>query len=208
MYIPPHYEIKEPSEIRNFLKDHSFGILIGSVRERPWGTHIPLELLENEDGSFLLEGHMARKNPQWKYFDEGQEVLCIFNGPHAYVSSSWYKDEEVPTWDYMAVHVYGRIHFSDQAEVLKSLDRLIDKHEQDSEKPVSLHDFSEETLQQVQGVVGFRIQITETQAAFKLSQGREEDHPEIIRKLQEKGGMQREVSSAIKELKCMKPGHK
>lgn len=186
MYIPPHYKNEDPEEIRAFIAANSFGILVTEYEGRPWATHIPLELESSEGSLFSLTGHIARANPQWQAFSEEARVLCIFNGPHAYVSSSWYQSEEVPTWDYIAVHVYGRIHILSEKELYESLDKLVDRYEADSEKPVSLKRMSQKTLRQIRGVVGFRILAEEVQAAYKLSQGRPEDHQRIIQELKKR----------------------
>ena len=97
MYVPHHYKNENISEVKAFLKENSFGILINQVAGKPWGTHLPLALDINENGEDVLRGHLAKANVQWKHFEDNSEVLCIFNGPHAYISSSWYKEEEVPT---------------------------------------------------------------------------------------------------------------
>ncbi len=204
MYIPPKYEQTDPAEVRQFLEQHAFGILVGQVNDRSWGTHIPLEVGEDAEGKLFLEAHMARANPQWRHIHEGEEVLCIFQGPHAYISSSWYLEEEVPTWDYIAVHVYGTLHYQEEEEVLRSLERLIDKYEKGSKCPMGMNDFSKATLRQVKGVVGFRIHITETQAAFKLSQGRKEDHPHILDALNARNGVHdKDLAAAMKRLQGM-----
>ena len=109
MYIPLQYQNKNLEEVKDFLKNNAFAILTSQVDNRPWATHLPLELETGPKGSDVLTGHMARRNPQWKHFKENEQVLAIFNGPHAYISSSWYHDEEVPTWNYVAVHVYGNL---------------------------------------------------------------------------------------------------
>ena len=117
---------------------------------------------------------------------EGTDVLCIFNGPHSYVSSSWYAEEEVPTWNYIAVHVYGLLKIQDKKALMTSLYKLVDKYERKSENPISLNNLSKNTLKQVKGIVGFEIEIKEIQAAYKLSQGREQDHPKIIEELEKR----------------------
>ncbi|RUA13850.1 MAG: FMN-binding negative transcriptional regulator [Flavobacteriia bacterium] len=186
MYTPSHYQNNDIAEIKDFLVHNSFGILINIVDNKPWGTHIPLELETDGNGHDVLVGHIAKANPQWKSFDEEAEVLCIFNGPHAYVSSSWYKEEEVPTWNYIAVHVYGKLKVLGEAETMQSMHRLVEKYEHDSKDPISLKNMSVKTLRQVKGVVGFQIQITDIQATYKLSQTRVEDHPKIISELGER----------------------
>ncbi len=184
MYIPQHYRNENLKEVREFILNNSFGILINQIEGKPWATHIPLELDTDNNGNDILYGHIAKANAQWKYFEEGSEVLCIFNGPHSYVSSSWYAEEEVPTWNYVAVHVYGLLKIQGENELMTSLNKLVDKYERKSENPISLHELSGSTLRQVKGVVGFEIEIKEIQAAYKLSQGREDDHPKIIEELE------------------------
>lgn len=186
MYIPAKYKNEDLSEVKDFIISNSFAILVNQFEGKPWATHTPLELEKDKDGNDILIGHIARANPQWKAFDATSEVLCIFNGPHTYVSSSWYEEEEVPTWNYIAVHIYGKLTVMTEPEVLSWLHGLVDHYEKNEEKPLSLKDMSPETLRQVRGVVGFRIKINEIQAAFKLSQGREEDHARIIHELQNK----------------------
>ncbi|MBT8306520.1 MAG: FMN-binding negative transcriptional regulator [Maribacter sp.] len=185
MYIPHHYINKNIEEVKDFLKENSFGILVNQVEGKPWATHIPLELDVDEDGNDLLVSHIAKANPQWKYFEENDEVLCIFNGPQSYISSSWYTEEEVPTWNYIAVHVYGKIKILDEKEVLASMHKLVDKYEANSKNPISVGNLSKKTMRQIKGVVGFKIKVDTIQAAYKLSQGREHDHHRIISQLKE-----------------------
>jgi transcriptional regulator len=199
MYIPQHYKNENIGEVKEFIINNSFGILINHQDGKPWATHIPLELDKDISGNDILYGHIAKANPQWKYFVENEEVLCIFNGPHSYVSSSWYGEEEVPTWNYIAVHVYGKLKIQDEKALMASLHKLVDKHEQLSENPISLNNMSKNTLQQVKGIIGFEIEICEIQAAYKLSQGRPHDHPKIIQELEKRdvaGG--HEIAEAMK----------
>lgn len=183
MYIPSKYENTNLKEVKEFIQSNAFGILTSLSKGRLWATHIPLELEINEGSPDVLVGHIAKANEQWKDFDNNKEVLCIFNGPHTYVSSSWYKKEEVPTWNYIAVHVYGTIKIQNEREVLAAMNRLVDKYEKQSKQPLSLKNLSPKTLKQIRGVVGFEIKIEEIKAAYKLSQGREEDHASIIKEL-------------------------
>lgn len=185
MYTPAHYKNIDLKEIKDFLVNNSFGILVNQVDGKPWATHIPLELDVDKNGKDILAGHIAKANPQWKHFSENQQVLCIFNGPHSYISSSWYTEEEVPTWNYIAVHIYGTLKILDEEAVLASLHKLVDKYERSSSEPISLHDMSSKTMSQIRGIVGFQIAIEDIQATFKLSQGREQDHPKIISALEE-----------------------
>ena len=199
MYIPQHYKNQNIEEVKEFISNNSFGILINHQNGKPWATHIPLELDKGISGNDILIGHIAKANSQWKYFVENEEVLCIFNGPHSYVSSSWYTEEEVPTWNYIAVHVYGKLKIQDEKALMASLHKLVDKYEQLSENPISLDNMSKNTLRQVKGVIGFEIEISEIQAAYKLSQGRTHDHPKIIQELEKRGASgSHDIAEAMK----------
>lgn len=184
MYIPSLFKNENLEEVRAFLKENSFGILLSTNNQKMIGTHIPLELEEDINGEEVFYGHISKGNAQWKSFEDGQEVLLIFNGPHAYVSSSWYGHENVPTWNYIAVHVYGTIKLLEEEELLYALTKLVDKYEARQKNPVSVKEFSETTMKQTRGVVGFKVALSEIQAAYKLSQNRnDEDYHNIVNHL-------------------------
>jgi len=185
MYIPNYYKNENREEVKSFLIKNSFGILINQSSGKLNGTHLPLELDTDENGDDILTGHISKANPQWGNFNNNEEVLAIFTGPHSYVSSSWYEKENVPTWNYIAVHIYGTIKIIKGKELLSALKKLVDKYERNSENPISLEKMSEKTLKQINGIVGFNIKITKIQAAYKLSQNREDsDYHTIIDKLE------------------------
>lgn len=201
MYIPDHYKNHDLDNVHEFLKMNSFGILINAIDGKPWGTHIPLELGKNSAGKDILVSHIAKANPQSKNLVDGDEVLCIFNGPHSYISSSWYAQEEVPTWNYIAVHVYGTVKIQNEDELLKALHKLIDSYEKASEHPISIGDMSKKTMRQVTGIIGFEILIQDIHAVNKLSQGRSHDHPKIIEELEKQGPAEKAVAIEMKKLK-------
>jgi len=202
MFTPDRYKNEDIDKIKDFLVNNSFGILVNQIDGKPWATHIPLELDVDSDGNDVLIGHIAKANPQWKYFQDNEQVLCIFNGPHSYVSSSWYKEEEVPTWNYIAVHVYGTLKIQTEEALLTSLHKLVDKYEKASKEPISIHDMSPKTMRQIKGIVGFQIKVEDIQATYKLSQGREHDHPKIISELQERNDSgSTEIAKKMKKTK-------
>ncbi|GGW40432.1 FMN-binding negative transcriptional regulator [Arenibacter certesii] len=203
MYIPSPYRNPNLGEVKEFLIQNSFGILVNQTAGRPWATHIPLELEVDADGNDLLVGHISKANPQWNYFKQQEEVLAIFNGPHSYISSSWYKEEEVPTWNYIAVHVYGTIEILNEKAVLESLHRLVNKYEKVATHPISLGNLSDASMDQIKGIVGFQIRITEIQATYKLSQTRPEDHERIITELNKSNSNgPKEIAAMMKNYKC------
>jgi len=201
MYIPPKYRQTDTEEVKHFLKENAFGILVSRGDGRPLATHIPMELEKDKEGQAWLVGHVAKANPHWQDFETHPEVLAIFNGPHAYISSSWYQEEEVPTWNYIAVHIHGRLETLSEEQLLQSLHRLVTKYEAGSKEPVRLDDLGPATMRQIRGIVGFRIRVAEIHAASKLSQGRESDHARIIGELESgRGQMDQAVADAMKEL--------
>jgi transcriptional regulator len=171
MYTPEIYKQENKTEIENFIRQNSFGILVSQTNGKLWGTHIPLELSEGGD---KLYSHISRANPQWKNIHDLKEVLAIFSGPHAYISSSWYDHENVPTWNYIAVHVYGTVKIIEGKELRATLKRLVDKYERHSTNPVSVEKMSEGYVdKQMKGIVGLEITITSIEATNKLSQNRD-----------------------------------
>ena len=184
MYIPEIYKNADKKEIEKFIHDNGFGILINISEGKPFATHIPL-LLTKKDKSKLLIGHISKENPQSKSLINNKDVLVIFNGPHAYISSSWYDHENVPTWNYIAVHIYGTLKIHDWNETLDGLEKLIDKYEVNSSNPVKLKKLSEETMLQAKGIVSFEIKIKSIEAIKKLSQNRDDkNYINIINELE------------------------
>lgn len=160
-----------------------------------------MELDKDEIGEDVLVGHISKANPQGGSFKTNEEVLAIFNGPHAYVSSSWYERENVPTWNYIAVHIYGKIRIIEGAELYNSLKKLVDKYEVNSENPVSMETMSPEMLKHINGIVGFSIKINEIQAAYKLSQNRNStDYHYIVENLDNRDDpLSKEVAKIMKK---------
>lgn len=189
MYSPPYFKNDNIQEVRDFMDKNSFGILVSQASGKLWGTHIPLELDKNEYGKDVLVGHISRGNPQWENFIDNTQILAIFSGSHSYISSSWYDHENVPTWNYIAVHVYGRIKIIERERLLNALKKLVDKYESNSVNPVSVNNMSEKFLnKEIKGIVGFEIEIEEIQSAYKLSQNRDDkNHTNIIRELEKQG---------------------
>ena len=185
MYTPEIYKNENQEEIKKFLQENSFGILINQTNGKLWATHIPLELDTNENGATILSGHISKENPQWNGFIDNDQVLAVFSGPHSYISSSWYDHENVPTWNYIADHLYGTIKIIEGETVIESLKKLVDKYEQKSENPVRIEDISQKIMLQSRGIVAFEIEITEIQATRKMSQNRDEkNYQNIIAELE------------------------
>ena len=202
MYTPDIYKNEDQEEIKKFLQDNSFGILINQTNWKLWATHIPLDLGTNTEGKTILEGHISKENLQWNGFLESNEVLAIFSGPHSYISPSWYDHENVPTWNYIAVHVYGKIKIIEGQAVIDSLKRQVDKYEQKSKNPVRIEDLSKKTMMQARGIVAFEIEIDKIEATRKMSQNRDsKNYQNIISEL-EKNNSANSFATAKEMKKC------
>ena len=173
MYVPPQFKVSDEAEIFAFMQKHRFATLVTFDGAAPFATHLPVLV---DAGNRLITAHLAKANPQWKHFAAGQEVLVMFQGPHAYVSPSMYQTSPaVPTWNYAAVHVYGvpRI-IADHDRLVAMLSSLVEANEAgrkdrwQGEMPAEFRD------KMVQGIVGFELEITRIEAKYKLSQNRSE----------------------------------
>lgn len=189
MYVSKLNRQEDLEEVRNFLKTNGFGILVNQTDGRLWATHIPLVVEKNAAGQDVLSSHVSIANPQWKDFADDREVLAIFQGPHAYVSSSWYDHENVPTWNYIAVHVYGKTRILRGDETLEALKKMVNKYEAASKNPVTVEGMSEKFLEShVRGIVCFEIVVSEIHAAYKLSQNRDDkNYSKIMEELNLRG---------------------
>ncbi|HQV63745.1 MAG TPA: FMN-binding negative transcriptional regulator [Anaerolineales bacterium] len=201
MYIPKLYREEDREKILEFLKQNNFPALVTYDGEKPTATHLPVEVLENENGSLTILGHMSRANPQWRSFGE-QEVLLIFQGAHTYISPRWYDHVNVPTWNYMMVHVYGKVRLVEGEELHSLLSRLVRNHEEPT--VYDLEALPQDFVQkEMNGVVGFAVDVTRIDAGYKLSQNRNDgDHENIIRELEGRGD---ENSAAVaKSMRTMR----
>ncbi|PON00827.1 protease [Bacillus halotolerans] len=188
MYIPKYYKVTNVDDIWDFVQNNSFGTIITTAQGKPIATHLPLQLMKEGD-TYYITGHIAYGNPQWRTFETCEDVLVMFQGPHAYISSSWYEKENVPTWNYQAVHVYGTASILNEEELKHDLTMLLQKYEKNRENPVLWDKLSPQLLEsQLKGIVGFKMKVEEIQASYKLSQNRnEKDYMNIIDQLRHEG---------------------
>ncbi|MBO3063725.1 FMN-binding negative transcriptional regulator [Mammaliicoccus fleurettii] len=187
MYIPKHYKENDIQEIKLFMLEHQFVTIITNDGDKPIATHVPINIHE-KNGGIYVTGHLAKNNDQWRLLNKASNVLIIFQGPHAYISSTWYEKEDVPTWNYQSVHVYGDSRLLSESELIEDLTYLLNKYEGHRENGATWDNMSENTRKQINGIIGFEIEVKEIQAAYKLSQTRtEQDKNNIISKLKESG---------------------
>jgi transcriptional regulator len=189
MYTPKHFRADELAHMHALIRGHNFGILVTQGADgAPFATHLPFLLDERGGSNGALLAHVARANPQWRDLAAGQEALAIFQGPHAYVTPSWYSSgPNVPTWNYSAVHAYGRARIvDDPAELRGMLGALVDYHESSFEQPWHMNLPDDYMERMMRGVVGFEIEITRLEGKLKLSQNRNaEDRQRVTEALAE-----------------------
>ena len=182
MYVPKHFEPSKP--VDRLIEEVCFGTLVEHVDGALYAAHIPLHFDKDRKWAY---GHLAKANElaaKWVLEESKNDVLFIINGPSAYISSSWYATEEVPTYNYTAIQVKGTRRLRNRAETDDDLKRLVDYYEQKEPKGLTYDTYSPKALLQSKGVVGFSLEIKSIRAIEKLSQNRKEDQDSIIKQLE------------------------
>ncbi|NRF41821.1 FMN-binding negative transcriptional regulator [Pedobacter foliorum] len=173
MFIPSMFKFDSEAEKIAFMKQYSFATIITTNNNVPLATQLPFVITERE-GKLILSGHFALANEQPKYIEENTS-LVIFTEPHAYISPLHYdKRESVPTWDYIAVHAYGKAKIiTDEDSKLKTLEEMIMVYEQGYlEQWNSLSDKFKKGM--IKGIVAFELEVSDLQGQKKLSQNKSE----------------------------------
>lgn len=179
MYVPKINEVTDIHEITDFMKRFSFATIVSMQNNLPVATHLPF-IVSASNNKIKLYSHFAKANPQWKDI-EANKVLVIFSGPHAYISPGNYDSFlSVPTWNYIAVHVYGEVKIIEEdSEVMRLLENTVDNYESSYKK--QWHqlppDFKEKMTK---GIVAFEVKIWDIQAKKKLSQNKTKKEQERI----------------------------
>ncbi|RYF58150.1 MAG: FMN-binding negative transcriptional regulator [Cytophagaceae bacterium] len=190
MYVPKSFQETDQTGLLQFVRDHSFALLITTGDDGiPMATHLPIELQPTGDDQFQLVGHLAKANPQWKLLERDTPSLAVFSGPHSYISSSWYDHVNVPTWNYLSVHITGQTTLLSDEETLELLRQQVDKYESRSKCPVSIESMTEGYVRkEMRGLVAFSMTIDKIEGAAKLSQNRDDaNYQAIISELRQTG---------------------
>jgi len=188
MFIQSQFRETDEEKIVEFIQANPFAALVSYDGGKPVATHLPLEIASGSGGGqYVLEGHVARANPQWKTLVENGEILTIFSGAHAYTSPRWYDEPHstVPTWSYMIVHVYGKPRLmTDESELGEHLVKLVERYE--NQTSYDLTKVPAATMKKLtRGIVGFKITVTRFEASFKLNQNRNrQSYQNIIKELE------------------------
>lgn len=174
MYVPSPFAVSDGSILESFISRYGFATLITSSSAGLIASHIPITLRKMGDQSCLI-GHVARANNQWRAFDGSAEALAIFHGPHAYVSPTWYATSPaVPTWNYAAVHVYGKPAASADRDFSRTaLVDLVAKYESTRSKPWRAEDLAPALFDKLaSAIVAFEMPVARIEGQFKLGQNR------------------------------------
>ena len=204
MYIPPVNAEHDPAVLHAFMEANPFAIIVTSSAAGLMATHLPLLLDLEASAHGTLEGHLARANPHAREAPDG-EALVIFTGPNAYVSPTWYPSrgehgKVVPTWNYIAVHAYGRIRLiEDPAQLRAHLDRLTARHEGRGGAAWTPADAPQEFIAaQRRAIVGFQFEISRLEGKWKMSQNRtDRDIDGVVQALGASGSEGDRVVAAI-----------
>lgn len=182
MYIPNHFRIEETEALQQYIRAYNFGLLILADDSGIEANHVPFYLVSGEgEAPGQLQCHLSRSNPAWQRLQHSARVLVVFQGPHAYVSPSWYPTKAetgrvVPTWNYLAVHAEGSARvIQDAAWLHKHLQNLTNQQEAAMPQPWAVDDAPAEYVERLMtGIVGIEITITALSGKLKASQ----NHPE------------------------------
>jgi transcriptional regulator len=187
MYSPKFNQVTDRDLLIEAMRAYSFAILFsGQPESDQQATHLPL-VVKDEGPHGVLEGHFARANRHWQFL-AGRETLVVFPGPHSYVSPSLYvEDLSVPTWNYIAIHAYGTLELVEENDAKEALltDLIQANDPAYSERWLSLPEGYRRTM--LGNIMGFRIQIERIEGKFKISQNRNEQERENVRRAQAAG---------------------
>jgi transcriptional regulator len=200
MYIHKLYREENREKILEFLRQNEFATLVTYDGEKPVASHLLMEIFEAGENLFV-NGHMSKANSLWKTFEKNIEVLVIFQGPHTYISPTWYNHVNVPTWNYQSVHIYGKPRLiKEHSEAYGLLKRLIDRHEANGHYKLETlpQDF---VVKEMKGIVAFQIEVTRLEANYKLSQNRDdENYRSIVSHLEERtDDLSQDVAEAMRQ---------
>jgi len=192
MYNLPYFKEKDRETVLQFMRQHPFIFLTGCDKDsKPVATQVPVFIDENE-GKLFLTGHMMRQTDHHKAFEQNNNVLAVFTGPHTYVSATWYDNpHQASTWNYMSVHAKGVINFQNENSLVSVLRRLTLHYENNNPTSSTIFDNLPEDYRSrlMKAIIPFEIEIKEIDNVFKLSQNHnEKTFKNIIERLEQQGG--------------------
>jgi len=189
LYVPPHFRVDNREQLLEFVERNAFGTLVSSGAGGLHVSHIPFVVERDADGAIRLLGHVARANPHWQALEAADHVIAIFNGPHAYVSPTWYQQHpSVPTWNYAVVHAHGKARLHDEFELRDLVGRLAAIYEAGRPAPWRIGDQPPDYIaKMLTAIVGFTLTVEKLEGKFKLSQNRPVEVERVIAALETEG---------------------
>lgn len=206
MYHFSYFKEKDKEVLLSFMEEHPFAFLTGSFKSGAQvATQIPV-LIEVRDGELIIRGHIMRNTDHHKALMENPNVLAVFTGPSCYVSASWYSNPQIgSTWNYMSVHVSGKVRFMSDDELVQFMRAFTLKFENGNTDSQTIYDnLPDEFLRKMMpAIVGFEIRAEKMDNVFKLSQNRDEkSYDNILLHLEEKGGESALVAQEMRKRKA------
>ena len=188
LYVPQHFRVEDRAELVAFMREHAFATLVSSGAAGLHVSHVPL-LVDAEGERVLLRGHVARANAQWEALERAKQVVAIFQGPHAYVSPTWYVTHpSVPTWNYAVVHAHGSARLLEEAELHEVVHELSANYEAGNSPPWKMSELPSAYVSSMLGmIVGFEIEVARLDGKFKLSQNRPVEIARVAERLEDRG---------------------
>lgn len=201
MYNLSYYKENDRQVLLDFIKQNSFAILVGAANDVPAATQIPI-LIEERGGKVFLKGHFLRQTDHHLAFEINTNALCLFTGPHSYVSASLYTNPQTAsTWNYMTVHARGVLNFLNNDDLLKILEATTDLYENNVYSAASFKNLPKEYIEKLaKAIIAFEIEVKEMDGVFKLSQNRDEQsYKNIIQHLELEGCEAKAIAAEMKK---------
>ena len=191
MYNLPYFKENDQQTVLDFIRSRPFAMLIGSFRDIPIATQVPVLIDESGGDRLILRGHMMRNTDHHRAFGQNDEALCVFLGAHTYVSARWYSNPQTAsTWNYMSVHARGKIRFLSEPELLRILEQTTAQFENNDDSPALFRHLPKAYVDSLKSaIIAFEIEVRALENVFKLSQNRDESsYDRIIQELHAQGG--------------------
>jgi transcriptional regulator len=206
MYLTNHFSDAEQADILAFMNAYSFATICGvGVNGFPVATHVPV-MIAVRNNQLFLQAHIMRKQAHTIAFENNNQVLAVFHGPHAYVSAQHYEPKNTAsTWNYSAVHASGILNFLDDKALYEMLKALTAKYENNPASPAQLKHMSDDYIQSnMKAIVAFEIEVTNLQHVFKWSQNKPSHIQENIIRTFAEGSPEENLAAAEMKLRLKK----
>ena len=207
MYVPEAFAETDLTTLHALMREHPLATVVSLCGDQLQASHVPLVLYPDEGPFGTLRGHLARANPHWSTHDRAVDALCVFHGPEAYITPSWYESKKehgkvVPTWNYVTVHASGPLNVVKDADwLLRNVNAVTDQQEAQRAERWKVSDAPDRYVQtMLRGIVGIEICIAQIEGKWKLSQNRpDEDRKGVVHGLAAEHGDEDAISRITAE---------